>query len=732
MSIIHKDGCFKLDTKNTTYAFHVSRFGFLMHTHYGARVSDIDLSYVYTFDRSRSFINAIEEDVDMVFQLYDVPQEYSGYGIGDFRTTALRIRHNNGSRAADLRFQSYEIIEGAVRPEKLPCATENGEEGIQTLKITLKDSATSVFVNMYYTVYENTDVITRFNEIVNKNDTPIYIEKAASLQLDLFRKNYDFIQFDGGWARERHAQRRPLGCGTQGFASRKGTSSHQHSPFFGLCDNDANETQGGAYGFHLVYSGNHRTEVEVAQFDNPRVLMGINDEGFCWKTKSGDKFTTPQVLMTYSGEGIGQMSRNFHTFIRNHIFRPKWKNVRRPLLINNWEATYFDFDQQKLIDLAATAGKLGIELLVMDDGWFGHRENETSSLGDWVPYKKRLPAGLKPLAEGVNKVGLKFGIWMEPEMISKDSDLYRAHPDWVLSIPDRSRSIGRNQHMLNLINDEVKEHVVNAISDVLSSANIEYLKWDMNRYLTEVYSATLSADSQGEAYHRYVLAVYDILDQITTKFPKLLIEHCSGGGGRFDTGMLYYSPQIWTSDDTDAVERIEIQHGTSFGFPITSMGSHVSAVPNHQTGRVVDMNTRANVAYSGTFGYELDINKLTDEESEMIMAQTAFYKKHYDLINNGDYYRLAHVDGRHAAWCFASSDKKEMLFFYVQLEGGPNSGDVFVKLDCADSSLCYTDCEEGKKYFGDTLKNIGVCIQITPGERKSFSKYFKALPKRFR
>lgn len=726
MAIIERDGCFKLDTKNTTYAFQITKFGFLMHTHYGAKISDVDLAYVYPLVRNRSFINAPAEDTNMVLNITDVPQEYSGFGVGDFRTTALRIRHSDGSRAADLRYCDYEIIDGAVRPEKLPCATVNGAKNIQTLKIILKDSATDVYVNMYYTVYEDTDVITRFNEVVNKGDAPIYIEKASSLQLDLFNRDYDLVQFEGRWAQERHMKRAPLASGTQGFVSRRGTSSHQHSPFFCLCEKDTNEKAGGVYGFHLVYSGNHRTEIEIAQFDNPRVLMGINDEGFCWKLDDDDKFVTPQAFMTYSADGFGKMSRSFHAFIRNHIFRPKWKNVRRPLLINNWEATYFDFDQQKLVELATTAGKLGIELLVMDDGWFGHREDDKTSLGDWVPYKKRLPAGLKPLAEGINNAGLKFGIWMEPEMVSEDSELYRAHPDWVLSIPGRGRSLGRNQYVLNLVNDEVKEYVVAAIFNILSSANIEYLKWDMNRYLTEVYSATLSADSQGEVYHRYVLAVYDILDRVITNFPNLLIEHCSGGGGRFDTGMLYYSPQIWTSDDTDAIERLDVQHGTSFGFPITSMGSHVSAVPNHQTGRVTSMNLRANVAYSGTFGYELDINKLTDEEREMIKAQTAFYKENYDLINNGDYFRLAKND-TFVSWGFASPDRKDMLIFFVQLEGGPNGSDVFVKLDCAENAFCYKDIDGGDTYFGDTLKNIGLCFPLTQGERKAYCKHFKAI-----
>ncbi len=725
MAITQKDGCFKLDTKNTTYSFSVSLFGFVMHTHYGKRVSDIDLSYVYPFNRNRSFINASAEDNEMKFNLTDVPQEYSAYGVGDFRTTALRIKHSDGSRAADLRYVDYEIIGGAVRPEKMPCATENGEKGIETLKLVLKDSATDVFVNIYYTVYEENDIITRFTQIENRGENVAYIEKAASLQLDLFSAEYDFIQLDGAWARERHFKRSALHSGTQGFASRRGTSSHQHSPFFAICDKNADENSGTAYGFHLVYSGNHRTEIEVAQFNNPRVLMGINDEGFCWKLNSGDKFDTPQVLMTCSVSGLGDMSRNFHRFIRQHIFRPTWAGVRRPLLINNWEATYFDFDQQKLIDLADTAGKLGIELLVMDDGWFGHREDDKTSLGDWTPYKKRLPAGLKPLAEGINGKGLKFGLWMEPEMISEDSELYKAHPDWVLSIPNRQRSIGRNQYVLNLINDEVKNYIIGVMTDVLSSANIEYLKWDMNRYLTEVYSATLDSDAQGEAYHRYVLAVYDILNTLITRFPKLLIEHCSGGGGRFDTGMLYYSPQIWTSDDTDAVERINIQHGTSFGFPVTSMGSHVSAIPNHQTGRSVDLDTRACVAYSGTFGYELDINKLSYDEQEKIKEQTAFYKEHYCLINEGDYYRLAHNDS-YAAWSFVSPDKTEMLLFYVQLEGAPNSGDAFIKLDGADDTLRYEDILTGQTYFGDTLKNIGICLPLVPGERKATVKYFKS------
>ena len=726
MAILFKDGCFKLDTKNTTYSFKVAKFGYILHGYYGKTVSDIDLGYTYP-DLPRSYVASVPEDTSMLFRINDAPQEYSAYGIADFRTTALRIKHFDGSRAADLRYFSHEIIDGVVAVKGLPHATQNGFSDIETLKVVLKDSATDVFVNMYYTVFEQTDVIARFVEIENKGDNSVFVEKAASLQLDFNDSDYDFITLTGAWAKERHVGRRPLVMGTQGYSVHTGTTSHQYSTFFALCDKNADENMGGAYGFHLVYSGNHKTEIEVDQFGSARVLAGINDEGFSWEVKSGDKFVTPEAFMTYSNNGLGQMSRNLHEFIIRHIFREKWHNVRRPLLINNWEATYFDFNYEKLVSLAETAGKLGIELLVMDDGWFGKREDDKTSLGDWIANTEKLPGGLERLAKGVNEKGVKFGIWMEPEMISEDSDLYRAHPDWAISIPGRAKSIGRNQYVLDITRDEVKQYVIDAISNVIGGANIEYLKWDMNRYLTEAYSSSLGKDNQGEFYHRYVLAVYDILDVIINKFPNLLIEHCSGGGGRFDTGMLYYSPQIWTSDDTDAHERIEVQRGTSMGFPVTCMGSHVSAVPNHQTGRVTPLNTRGVVAYSGTFGYELDITALTDEEREEISKQCEFYKENYWLINCGDYYRLNYVPGEFSAWCFASKDKKEILIFGVQLQAGANDANRFIKIPAAEKSMRYVDDSTNQTYFGDTLNNIGLCMPYQFGERTSFICHLRAI-----
>lgn len=726
MSIIFKDSTFKIDTKNTTYSMKIIDFGYLMHGYYGGKISDLDLQYVCPKTPDRSYIAAPEADKKMLLRLNDVPQEYSGYGIGDFRTTALRLKHADGSRAADLRYFSHEITDGAVSLDGLPSARQNGEDGVSSLKITLKDTASEVFVHLYYTVFENTDVIARTTIVENKGETPVFVEKAASLQLDFLNGDMDLIQLSGAWARERQIVRTHLHDGFQGFASRRGTSSHQHNPFFVLCDKNTDEWSGSAYGVHLMYSGNHRTEIELSQYGAARVLVGINDEGFSYEVKSNEKFTAPQAFFTHSENGLSKMSENLHKFIRRHIFAPQWYGSRRPLLINNWEATYFDFDEDKLVSLAETAGKLGIELLVMDDGWFGHREGDDSSLGDWVPYKKRLAGGLEPLARRVNEKGVKFGIWVEPEMISEDSDLYLNHPDWVMCIPNRPRTVGRNQFVLDLAKEEVKQYVLDAVLNILGSADIAYMKWDMNRYLTDAYSKSLQAENQGETYHRYVLALYDILNTITEKYPHLLIEHCSGGGGRFDTGMLYYSPQIWTSDDTDAAERVNIQFGTSLGYPITSMGSHLSASPNHQTGRLTSFDTRAAVAYSGTFGYELDINRLTDDEREQIKKQCAFYKEHYDLINYGRYYRLADEHGKFAAWCFMSPDSKEILLTAVNLSSGANDADRLLRIPCADKNLRYTDTQTGENYFGDTLCRLGIALPFTMGERISFIKHFTA------
>lgn len=725
MLITHNNNFFKLDTKNTSYAFNVSKFGYVMHTYYGAKVSDIDLSFTYPFERCRSYISATEEDTEMIFNLTDVPQEYSAFGGNDFRTTALRVKNADGSRLADLRYYSFEIIDGAVKPDNLPSATENGQDNIETLKLVLKDKSSELYVNCYYTVFADCDVITRFSEIVNKTDSEIYVEKAASLQLDLNSDQYDFISLVGGWAKERNAKRVPLHDGMQGFASRRGTTSHQHNTFFSLCDKAATEETGSAFGFHLIYSGNHKTEIEVAQFNNSRVLIGINDEGFSYKLNSGDLFTTPQAAMTFSNSGLGLMSRNFHDFIRNNIYRPFWKDKRRPVLINNWEATYFDFNTEILTNIAKKASEYGIELFVMDDGWFGHRNDDKTSLGDWAPNKLRFPNGLKQLSDNLKNLGMKFGIWIEPEMISEDSDLYREHPDWVLCVPNRSRSIGRNQFIIDLVNPLVKDYVLNVLLDLVENSNVRYIKWDMNRYLTEAYSTVLDTDNEGEAYHRFVLALYDILDKLTTKYPDLLIEHCSGGGGRFDLGMLYYSPQVWTSDNTDPVDRLAIQLGTSLGYPITSMGSHVSASPNHQTFRETPIDLRAAVAYNGTFGYELDIAKLTDEEQRKVKDQVEFYKKHYNLINFGDFYRIGYDDRKYAAWCYSSKDKKEILLFYIQLESAANAGDRFIKIPCSADDIVYTDMENGKIYHGDTLKNLGLCFTVNQGPYQVFIKHLK-------
>ncbi len=724
MAIKFLNNCFKIDTENTSYCFKALELGIVMHEYYGKKISDMDLECVYPYDTTRSYIAAPYDDPEMIFRPADIPQEYTAYGCADFRTTALRVKMADGSRALDLRYVDYEIIKGVAEIPNLPHAIENGQEGIETLVVTLKDEAAELYVKNYYTVFEKYDVIARASQIINKTEKSVFIENAASAQLDIISGEYDFIQLSGAWARERNIMRSRVHRGIQGFASRRGTSSHQESPFFALCSPNCDENSGEVFACQLVYSGNHRTEIERDQYDCIRAVMGINHEGFSWELKAGESFYTPQALLTFSGCGLGKMSRNYHGFIRRHIFREQWYGSRRPLLINNWEATYFDFDEPTLTALAKTAADLGIEMLVMDDGWFGDRNDDRTSLGDWFVNKNRLPNGLESLSKSINATGMKFGIWMEPEMISEDSELYRAHPDWVLCVPNRGKSIGRHQLVLDIINPEVKKYVIDIVSEVVTKANAAYLKWDMNRYLTEAYSVTLKAENQGEAYHRYVLALYEILDALTKRFPQLLIEHCSGGGGRFDCGMLYYSPQIWTSDDTDAGERVKIQFGTSMAFPITSMGSHVSAVPNHQTARSTPLQTRADVAYGGTFGYELDITKLTDDEREAIRKQCKFYKENYNLINYGDFYRIENKEEKFAAWCFASPDKKEILLFAIQIEAGANDANRFVRVPAADGNLTYT-CGD-MTLSGDTLKNLGVCIRFAPGERVTYSWHFKA------
>ena len=629
MGIVCKNHVFTLQTKSSTYQMK-EEGGFLFHNYYGPVIGDVDMSYLVC-PMDRGFSGQPQEIVDRRFSLDTRLLEYSAYGTGDYRDYCLHAVYEDGSHVTDLRFVSYEVKEGKYALEGLP-AMYQGEEKAETLEITLRDEYKNLEVVLYYGVFEDLDVITRACKIINQSEEQVRLLRAYSMGLDFDNKDMDMLHFYGRHAMERKMERSPLQHGFQGVESRRGYSSHQQNPFVILCKQDANEEYGWCYGASFVYSGNFSIQAEVSQTDLTRLTVGIQDTQFEFHLDSGESFTAPEVILSFSENGLGQLSRNYHKAIRHNLCRGKYKTERRPVLINNWEATYFDFTPEKLVAIAKDAKELGIEMLVMDDGWFGKRDSDYSGLGDWFVNEKKLKGGLKNLVEEVNKAGMKFGIWFEPEMISEDSDLYRAHPDWALTVPGRSFTRARHQLVLDFSREDVRTYIFDRMCEILESANIEYVKWDANRHLTDVWSAKLPADRQGEVFHRYILGLYDFLEKLTQRFPNLLIEGCSGGGGRFDAGMMYYHPQIWCSDDTDAIERLEIQYGTSFGYPVSTVGSHVSVCPNHQTGRSVSMKTRGIVAMAGTFGYELDITKLSEDDKEIVKVQVEEFKKYYDLI----------------------------------------------------------------------------------------------------
>ena len=625
---------FKLDTANTSYMIGiVDEEQFVGHIYYGAKIRMQDATYLmHTMENP--LVPSINNRERCSF-LDTFPMEYPGHGAGDYREGCIRVKTKAGHSVVGLQYESYKILDEKPALEGLPSSFA-GNEACQTLVLTCKDSILDLELELLYSVFEKEDIITRSVRVINHSADPIYLTKVYSACVDMDDRDYEWLTLHGSWARERQIERKKLGYGKQSVGSVRGESSHQEHPFIAWMDPDTTQTQGDVYAMHFVYSGNFQAQIEKSQFESIRVTMGINAEDFCWKLKQGECFTAPEVVLTFSSEGMGNMTRNLHDFYRDHMIRSKYTHMKRPILINNWEATYFDFNTEKLLSIAKRASELGIEMLVMDDGWFGHRNDDSTSLGDWFVNEEKITGGLKYLVDEVNKLGLKFGIWMEPEMISPDSKLYEQHPDWAIAIPGRTATLSRNQYVLDLSRKEVRDYVYDMISNILHSANIEYVKWDMNRQLSDMGSYELPADRQGELYHRYVLGVYELQERLITEFPDLLLENCSGGGARFDPGMLYYSPQIWCSDDTDAVERLKIQEGTALMYPLSAMGAHISVCPNHTVGRNTPFETRGNVALAGTFGYELDITKIPEKDQEMIPQQVQMYHKYNDLVREGD------------------------------------------------------------------------------------------------
>ena len=725
MSILfnEENRVFKLDTPSTTYAFHLSGNNKLLHLYYGASIPDFTLynlrlngqEFCYDGHDSRSSGSA---DI--------APQEYSTAGVGDYREPALQVKDSKGNTACELFYKSHKIYGGKKKLEGLPASYANDESEATSLEITCTDPHSGLDIILQYSVFEKLDVITRSVKAVNNGASALDLKRVFSLCLELYGKDYDMITLHGIWAKERHIQRCPLHFGLQGVDSKRGCTSHENNNFVALCSPDCTEKNGEAYGFAFVYSGNFAVTAEVSSMEQTRLLVGINPYDFSWHLEPGEQFQTPEVIMTFSANGLAKMSNTFHDFMRTNLIRGKWRDIRRPILINNWEATYFDFDTDKLIAIAKEASEAGIEMLVMDDGWFGHRNDDRSSLGDWEVNENKIKGGLKHLVEEVNKLGLKFGIWFEPEMISPDSELYKAHPDWCLHIDGRKRNTARSQLVLDFSREDVRDCIYGKMKAILQSANIEYVKWDMNRQMTEVGNELLPSERQQELWHRYILGVYDMQERLITDFPDLLLENCAGGGARFDAGMLYYSPQIWTSDNTDAIERLRIQQGTSLCYPCSCFGAHVSDSPNHCCGRTTPFKTRGHVAMVGTFGYELDPTKLSSDDKAAIREQIAEFNKYNPLVRTGDFFRLGDPfnSRRFDAWQFVAKDKSETVLQYVQIMNEATKPAQRIRLMGLDPEAVYRLEENGLEFSGAFLMNSGFDVPNMWGDYQSYLAHF--------
>ncbi|MDE6662691.1 MAG: alpha-galactosidase [Lachnospiraceae bacterium] len=704
----HEEQLFTLNTDNTTHQMKVDKYGFILHLYYGKKISG-NMDYLLTYyDRGFSG-NPADTGADRTYSLDALPQEYPVMGMGDYRNSAVVIRNADGSEYCDLRYVSHEIKEGKYSLKGLP-AVYAAEDEAQTLEILLEDPVSKVQVKLLYGVLEKEDIITRSAVIINGGEERIIVEKAASACMDFVSGDYDFISFYGRHAMERNFQRTEIAHGSQMIGSLRGASSHQYNPAVIISGKDTTEDNGSCYGLVFVYSGNFMCEAEKDQYGQTRVIMGLQSDLFHYPLNKGETFIVPETILCYSAQGFGTLSKKYHTCIRKHICRGKYSNKPRPILINSWEAAYFKFNGETIYKLAKNAAELGIDMVVMDDGWFGNREDDNSSLGDWQVNEEKLGCTLGDLIQRINALGIKFGIWIEPEMVSEESSLYKEHPDWVMRIPGRQPGRSRNQLVLDFSREEVREHVFKQICDVLDQGNVEYIKWDMNRSLADIYSMD---KEPGRVTYDYVLGVYEFLEKLIEKYPDMLIEGCCGGGGRFDAGMLYYAPQIWCSDNTDALDRIKIQYGTSFFYPASTVGAHVSASPNHQTGRSISIHTKGVVAMAGTFGYELNPDTLTKEEKEEIKEQIAYFKKNEALIRTGDYYRLSNpFKDEYAAWMFVSENADEALLNVVMLQMHGNMTVNYVKLKGLKADELYKDEETGQCYYGSALMEAGIPMPV--------------------
>ncbi len=711
---------FTLQTDHSMYQMKVDAYGVLLHTYYGEKGTPFDLSYLITYADHGFSGNPYEAGDERTYSLDALPQEYPVYGSGDYRASALKVRYPDGSHACELRYVKHQLQKGKYALPGLPAVYAEKDTPADTLIITLEDTRKSFYVHLYYGVLEDLDLITRSVCIENHGEAPLYLEQVLSTCIDFQHGEYHLHTFYGRHMKERTHQRIPVSHGIHSVGSSRGASSHQHNPFILLTSPQATEDHGECYGLSFLYSGDFLALGSKDQFSQTRILMGIHPDNFCYRLDTGERFYAPETAMAYTSQGMAALSQIYHRAYRHDLCRGRYKTARRPVLLNSWESVYMDFDGKKLVEMAKDAADLGIELFVMDDGWFGKRDRDVSGLGDWHVNEEKLGCGLKGLSDEIHKLGLQFGIWFEPECINEDSDLYRKHPDWVLKVPGKAPVRGRYQLVLDFSREDVRAYILKQICQVLDSARIEYVKWDFNRSISDIYSALLPPERQGEVAHRYILGLYDMLEKLTARYPDLLLEGCSGGGGRFDAGMLYYTPQIWCSDNTDAIDRLSIQYGTSFGYPVSTIGAHVSHCPNDQTGRITPLETRATVAMAGTFGYELDTNEITEEERPVIQQQIQEFKKYYDLIQDGLYYRLTDPDRYPACHCweFVKPDHSEALLCIVALQIQPNTVRSCIRLKGLSPDKIYMI--EGRAYPGSALMNGGYLIPNATSEYESF------------
>ena len=722
-----KNKVFHLRNDQISYLISIEDGGTLSHLYFGKSIKAYHGELRYP-RLDRGFSGNLPGSLDRTFSKDSLPQEYSSAGEMDFRAPAMIVRQPDGSNAVFLTYENYQIVPGKPELKGLPHAWVKNKDEAETLIITLKDKFSELRFDLLYTIYRDRSVIVRSTKVRNAGKETVKIEKVASMQMDFVDRDFDMITLPGAHAHERRVERNKVNQGIHVYSSIRGTSSHQMNPFVALVDQDTNEFAGDAYGFAFVYSGNHKFEVEKDPYAQTRIVVGINDYNFSWMLNAQESFQTPEVLMVYSDQGLNKMSQAFHSIIHDRIMRSKYKDQVRPIVVNNWEATYFDFDEDKLKPIVDKAKELGIEMFVLDDGWFGHRDDDNSSLGDWQVFEKKFPHGLDHFANYVHQQGLKFGLWFEPEMISIDSNLYQKHPDYLMHVPGRTPSPARNQYLLDLGRAEVRNNIFDQMKAILDLSKIDYIKGDMNRHLSDIYQADLPADRQGEVYHRYVLGLYNLLEKIIDRYPDLLIEGCSGGGGRFDAGMAYYNPQIWASDDSDAIDRLTIQYGTSLVYPQSMMTSHVSVSPNEQNGRITPFKTRGIVAMWGDLGYELDLTKLSEADQNAVAKQVAEYKKIRKITQYGTFYRLKDAQtSNQCVWETVSPDKNEFVLSTVKVMASAQPYFTKTKLVGLDPNKHYEDQTTHQVYGGDELMNLGIYDPVEHGDFMAYMYHFKAI-----